>query len=133
MIASVTIATSVASGENVRACAASAAMRGPNSPGTSFRSMPKKSRSWVLAIRTAMPFVKPTTTERGMNRTAAPMPVSPITTSMTPAIMVHMNNPSTPCFATIPATTTTKAPVGPAICTREPPSADTRNPVTIAQ
>ena len=45
MIASVTIATAVASGENVPARDASAVMRGQNSPGITFRSMPKKSRS----------------------------------------------------------------------------------------
>ena len=52
---------------------------------------------------------------------------------MTPAIIVHMNRPSTPCSATMPATTTTKAPVGPPIWKREPPSAEIRKPVTIAQ
>ena len=54
-------------------------------------------------------------------------------TSSTPAITVHMNSPSTPCTATIPATTTTNAPVGPPICVFDPPSAEIRNPVTIAQ
>ena len=44
------------------------------------------------------------------------MPVRPSTTSITPAIIVHMNRPSTPYFATMPATTTTNAPVGPPIC-----------------
>jgi hypothetical protein len=34
--------------------------------------------------------------------------------------------------ATIPATTTTKAPVGPPIWTFDPPSAEITNPVTIA-
>ena len=61
------------------------------------------------------------------------MPVAPRTTSITPAIIVHMNRPSTPCSATMPATTTTKAPVGPPIWNREPPSAEMRKPVTIAQ
>ena len=36
------------------------------------------------------------TTGRGMNRTAVPVPVTPISSSRTPAIMVHMNRPSTP-------------------------------------
>ena len=75
-------------------------------------------------MSTAMPLVKPTTTGRGMNRTAVPIPVTPSTTSMTPAIIVHMNRPSTPYFATMPATTTTNAPVGPPIWTRDPPSAE---------
>ena len=67
-----------------------------NSPGTASIVRPKKSLICVLAISTAMPLVKPTTTGRGMNLTAAPMPVAPRTTSMTPAIIVHMNRPSTP-------------------------------------
>ena len=46
--------------------------------------------------------------------------------------MVHMNRPSTPWLATMPATITTNAPVGPPICTREPPSAEIRKPATIA-
>ena len=33
---------------------------------------------------------------------------------MTPAIIVHMNRPETPCSATMPETTTTKAPGRPA-------------------
>ena len=51
-------------------------MRGRKSPGTASTRRPKKSRICVLAIRTAMPLVNPTTTGRGMNRTAEPMPVS---------------------------------------------------------
>jgi hypothetical protein len=56
-----------------------------------------------------------------------------MTISTTPAIMVHMNRPSSPYSAMIPATTTTKAPVGPPICTKEPPSAEIKKPVTMAQ
>jgi len=84
-------------------------------------------------MRIAIPFVKPTTTGRGKYFTMVPMPVTPSNTSNTPAIIVHINRPSIPCFATMPATTTTKAPVGPPICVFEPPSAEIRNPVTIAQ
>ena len=73
------------------------------------------------------------TTGRGMNLTAVPVPVSPMTTSRMPAIMVHMNKPSTPCSAMMPETTTTNAPVGPPIWTFEPPIAETMNPVTTAQ
>lgn len=72
-------------------------MRAMNSPGTASSSvMPKKSLSWVLAITSAMPLVKPMTTGRGMNLTAVPVPVSPMMTRMTPAIIVHMKRPSTP-------------------------------------
>ena len=45
------------------------------------------------------------------------VPVRPMTTSTTPAIIVHMNRPSRPCSAMMPDTTTTNAPVGPPICT----------------
>ena len=79
-----------------------------------------------------MPLVKPTTTGRGMNRTADPMPVAPSTTSSTPAINVHMKRPSTPCRATMPATMTTNAPVGPPICTRDPPKSEMMTPATMA-
>ena len=41
-----------------------------------------------------MPLVNPTTTGRGMKRTAVPVPVTPRMTSMTPAIIVHMNRPA---------------------------------------
>jgi hypothetical protein len=89
--------------------------------------------NWVLAITSAMPLVKPMITGRGMYLTALPAPVRPMITSITPAIIVHMNSPSTPYSAMIPATTTTNAPVGPPIWNREPPSAEMMKPVTIAQ
>ena len=57
---------------------------------------PKKSRICVLAIRTAMPLVKPMTTGRGMYFTAVPRPVMPSSIRITPAISVHMNSPSRP-------------------------------------
>ena len=95
--------------------------------------MPSTSRSCVLAITSAMPLVNPMTTGRGMKRTAVPLPVRPITTSTTPAIIVHMKRPSRPCSAMMPDTTTTNAPVGPPICTYEPPRAEITKPVTIAQ
>ena len=90
-------------------------MRSQNSPGTLSSFRPKKSLICVLAIRIAMPLVNPMTIGRGMNFTAEPMPVSPMMMSINPAITVHMNRPSTPCAAMIPAITTTKAPVGPPI------------------
>ena len=71
-------------------------MRPMKSPGMRSTVRPRKSRICVLAMITAMPLVKPTTTGRGMNLTAVPMPVAPRMTSMTPAIIVHMNRPSTP-------------------------------------
>jgi hypothetical protein len=68
-----------------------------------------------------------------MNLTAVPKPVTPNINRRTPAIMVHMNNPSMPYLATIPNTTTTNAPVGPPICVEDPPKAEIAKPATIAQ
>jgi hypothetical protein len=49
-----------------------------NTPGTFSSFRPKKSFTCVLAIRMAMPLVKPMTMGRGMYFTAEPMPVSPM-------------------------------------------------------
>jgi hypothetical protein len=61
--------------------------------------MPKKSRNCVLAMSTAMPFVKAIVTARGMKRTAVPRPVAPITTRSTPDIAVTYLEASDVCFA----------------------------------
>ena len=108
-------------------------MRARNSPGTLSIFSPKKSLSCVLAIITAMPFVKPTTTGRGMNFTAVPRPVTPRISKRIPAIKVDMNSPSKPYFAMMPKTTTTNAPVGPPIWVFDPPRAEITKPATIAQ
>jgi len=108
-------------------------MRPTKSSGIRGMVRPRNSRSCVVAMMTAMPLVKPTTTGRGMKRMALPMPARPSSTSITPAIIVQMNRPGTPCVATMPATTTTKAPVGPPIWTIEPPPAEMISPVTMAQ
>ena len=79
-----------------------------------------------------MPLVNPTMIGRGMNFTALPIPVRPSMTSIRPAMIVQISSESKPYFATMPATTTTKAPVGPPIWSREPPSAEIRNPATTA-
>jgi hypothetical protein len=84
-------------------------------------------------MRMAIPLVKPMMTGRGKYFTAVPMPVTPSRTSSTPAIIVQVKSPSIPYLPMIPDTTTTNAPVGPPICVFEPPSAEIRNPVTIAQ
>jgi len=46
-------------------------------PLEQLRTQPEKVLTWVLAMRMAMPLVKPTITGRGMNLTAAPRPVAP--------------------------------------------------------
>ncbi len=111
---------------------ASAAMRAKNSLGESGSVRPRKSLIWVEAISTAMPFVNPSTTGRGMNLTACPRPVTARNTRITPAIIVTMRSPDRPCVAMMPATITTNAPVGPPIWMRDPPRSDTRNPPTMA-
>jgi hypothetical protein len=57
---------------------------------------------------------------------------APSTIKMAPAINVQTTSASGPCFMTIGASSGTKAPAGPPICTREPPSAETRNPPMMA-
>jgi hypothetical protein len=64
--ASEATAVTVAAGEKVAAWAASASIRPRNSPGSCGTWSPKKSLICVLAMITAMPFVKPITTGRGM-------------------------------------------------------------------
>ena len=125
-------ASPVARGDHVEKPTPSVCSLGTNSLGTFSMARPKKSRICVLAINTAMPLVKPTTTGRGMNRTADPIPVAPNTTSITPAITVQTNSPSTPWSATMPATMTTKAPVGPPIWSRDPPSSEINPPAMMA-
>ncbi len=90
-------------------------MRNRNSLGTVPVSRPRKSLICVEAIKTAIPFVKPIVTGRGIYFTAEPKPVTAMSKRITPAMIVMINRPGTPCVATIPATITTKAPVGPPI------------------
>ena len=61
--------------------------------GTLCIRNPKKSRICVLAIRMAMPLVKPMITGRGKHLTAVPMPVIPSSTRSTPAIIVQVKVP----------------------------------------
>lgn len=57
---------------------------------------------------------------------------SPIRIKKIPARIVEITRPSSPSFATIPATMVAKAAVGPAICTLLPPKAEITKPATIA-
>lgn len=54
----------------------------------------------------------------------------PISTSITPAMMVAATRPSMPSVATMPATMVAKAAVGPEICTRLPLKNAIRKPAT---
>ena len=71
----------------------------------------------------AMPPVKPDTTGSGIYLIQAPRRSTPA------AIRIR---PSTPCRAMTPATTTTKAPVGPPIWNRLPPRPEMMDPATAA-
>ncbi|MPM26230.1 hypothetical protein SDC9_72731 [bioreactor metagenome] len=93
---------------------------------------PKKSLIWVEKITRAIPLVKPTTMRYGMNLIMLPNLKTPISTSMTPARMVAINNPENPKSLTIPKTITMNAPVGPPIRYLEPPKREVSTPATIA-
>ncbi len=108
-------AMATAAALKVGSAAPSAAIREKNSLGTGDTRRPSRSLICVDAMSRAMPLVKPSTTGRGMNLTALPRPVMASTSSITPAIIVTISRPETPCLAMMPATMTTKAPVGPPI------------------
>ena len=61
-----------------------------------------------------------------------PMRSRPMMMSRMPARMVATARPSMPLRATMPATMVAKAAVGPAICTLLPPTAEIKNPATMA-
>jgi hypothetical protein len=83
-------------------------------------------------MMSAMPVVNPTVTGYGTNRMMSPSRASAINTKDPPAMRVATASPSYPNSATTLATSTTKAPVGPPICTRLPPMSEIRAPATMA-
>ena len=93
---------------------------------------PKKSRICVLMMMIAMPLVKPVTTGYGMYLMSVPNLLAPSTIKITPAIIAQTTSASGPCFITIGASNGTNAPAGPPICTREPPSNETKSPPMMA-
>ena len=70
-----------------------------------------------MTIVTAIPEVKPVVIVNGINLISEPKWQNPMITRMIPAMIVAIASPSTPLFATIPATIVANAAVGPAICT----------------
>jgi len=80
----------------------------------------------------AMPAVKPVTTECGTSRTARPSRKIPMKRRRKAASVVASIKPPGLCSATTGARITTKAAVGPATCTREPPVSAMTPPATIA-
>ena len=114
MVASDAAPTATAVQLTVSSDTAITAMREKNSLGMTAMPSPRKSLICVDAISSAMPLVKPITTGRGMNFTACPSPVTARNNRIAPAIIVTISNPDSPCWAMMPATMTTNAPVGPA-------------------
>ena len=103
-----------------------------NSEGSLGNSSPRKSLIWDVKIIKAIPLVKPTTRGIGINLSRVPSLNSPNNISMNPARIVEIISPWIPYTLTIPTTITTKAPVGPPICTRLQPRNEIMKPATIA-
>ncbi len=96
------------------------------------KTIPTASGNWLNPMMAAMPMVKPLITGSGTSTIRLPARSRPATTRITPAIKVASTSPSKPWVAITACTTTIKAPVGPPICTRLPPSAEIRKPATTA-
>src|SRR6266566_3001093 len=130
MIANAATATTSAHGFTVSKAWTYASHLGRNAEGTDCISRPSRSRIWLEKMISAMPLVNPIVTGNGMNLIAPPRRSSPKAIRMKPAMSVATTSPSTPYLSTIPETITTNAPVGPPICTREPPSSEIRKVFT---
>ena len=131
-IAIVAAVMAVAEYEMVPAWAAYACHFAQKSTGTDAIVRPNASLICPEKMMSAIPLVKPIMTGCGTNLITPPRRMAPMPMSRSPAMTVAMRRPSIPYFATIPAIMMTNAPVGPPICTREPPSAEMMNPATIA-
>ena len=79
-----------------------------------------------------MPSVKPSITGQGMNVTARPRPVTPRPARSPRRAIVTSATLARPCCATIGASTTAIAPVGPDTWTFEPPNTAATRPATTA-
>ena len=93
-----------------------------SSPGSCSSVSPKSSLIWLAKMMTAIPAVKPTVTGKGMNLMKVPSLSIPAAASISPDRKVARISPSIPCCATVAATSTMKAPAGPPIWKRDPPS-----------
>ncbi len=76
----------------------SASILGMNSAESGPVCKPARSLSWLVAMTTAMPIVKPSMTDSGISRISRPAPNIPPITSNMPAIMVAISSPSKPCL-----------------------------------
>ncbi len=103
--------------------------RTPEPPGL---DRPTRSGTCWRPMVTAIPTVNPSRTGQGTNRTRRPSPATPITTTITPARTAMAATDRVPSWATIGASTTAMAPVGPDTCTDEPPNTAATTPATMA-
>jgi hypothetical protein len=83
-------------------------------------------------MMTAMPSVNPSMTGHGMYDTTWPSRNTPARSTTTPASTLTSATTPTPWLATMGASTTTIAPVGPETCTSDPPKTAATRPATIA-
>ena len=100
------------------------------SPGV--LSVPVARGTCCRKMMVPMPSVNPSTTGQGMKATARPRRLTPSSTTITPAMRLSRAMLPTPWAATIGASTTTMAPVGPETWTCEPPMTAATRPATTA-
>ncbi|OQB88328.1 MAG: hypothetical protein BWX86_02686 [Verrucomicrobia bacterium ADurb.Bin122] len=79
-----------------------------------------------------MPLVNARDTGYGMNRMIEPSLAKPSTQRIAPAMIVHSHNPPCPWLCSTLYVMMTNAPVGPPICTRDPPNSAINAPPMIA-
>ena len=132
MTATVAADTRIAAGVRLSRASQSAGIFSSSSPGSFASVRPNSSLTWLAKMMTAIPAVKPTVTGKGMNLMKVPRRRNPTTASISPERNVARISPSIPCWATVAATSTMKAPAGPPIWKRDPPRSDTRKPPTMA-
>ena len=133
MIATVPSERATAAGEMVGSACHRTGIFANSGPGSGALSVrPRRSLIWLAKMITAMPAVKPTVTGKGMNLMKVPSLRKPTTARKMPDRKVARISPSMPCCATVAATSTMKAPAGPPIWKREPPSSETMKPPTAA-
>ncbi len=100
--------------------------------GEPTSSSPSTSLSWIVAMTSAMPAVKPVVTGCGMKVIRRPSLARPMPICITPAIMPARSSPLSPKSRTTGRRITTKAAVGPVIWNCVPPSSAHTTPATIA-
>ncbi len=112
---------------SARACTAVTRVFSPTAPST-----PTAAGTCCRKMIAAMPSVNPSTTGHGMKVTTRPSRSRPAARTITPPSTVTSATDASPCWATIGASTTAIAPVGPETWNREPPSTAATTPAITA-